>query len=45
MDARNTYKIEINKYIEQNCAPSWIYLRDCTGMHGEQNIEYRFLKW
>ena len=26
-----------NKYIKQNCAPSWIYLRDYTGMHGQQN--------
>jgi len=29
---------EINKYIKQNCAPSWAYLRDYTGMHGQQNI-------
>jgi hypothetical protein len=27
-----------NKYTKQNCAPSWIYLQDCTGMHGQQNI-------
>ena len=30
---------EINKYIKQNCAPSWTYLRDYTGMHGQQNIK------
>ena len=30
---------EINKYIKQNCAPSWIYLRDYTEMHGQQNIK------
>ena len=39
MDARNTYRREINKYIEQNCVPSWIYLRDYTAMHGQQNIK------
>ena len=27
MNARNMYRREINKYIKQNCAPSWIYLR------------------
>jgi len=43
MDARNTYRREINKYIEQNCAPSWIYLRDYTEMHSEQNIKFEFL--
>ena len=30
---------KINKYIEENCAPSWIYLRNYTGMHGQQNIK------
>ena len=28
-----------NKYIEENCAPSWIYLQEYTGMHGQQNIK------
>ena len=23
-----------------NCAPSWLYLRNYRGMHGQQNIEY-----
>jgi hypothetical protein len=23
-----------------NCAPSWFYLQDYTGMHGQQNIKY-----
>jgi len=36
-----TSRPEINKYIKQNCAPSWIYLLDYTGMHGQQNIEKR----
>jgi len=26
--------------IRINCAPSWLYLRDYTGMHGQQNVEY-----
>ena len=25
----NQQRREINKYIKQNCAPSWIYLRGC----------------
>ena len=28
MDAQNMYRREINKYTKQNCAPSWICLRD-----------------
>ena len=27
MDARNMQRRVINKYIKQNCAPSWIYLQ------------------
>jgi len=42
MDDRNMYRREINKYIKQNCAPSWIYLRDYTGIHGQQNIKYKY---
>ena len=37
VDSRNKYRREINKYIKQNCAPSWTYLRDFTGMHGQKN--------
>ena len=29
-----------NKYIKQNCAPSWTYLQHDTGMHGQQNIRF-----
>ena len=29
MNARNMYRREINKYMKQNCAPRWIYLRGC----------------
>ena len=38
-DARNMYRRVRNKYIKQNCAPSWIYVQDYTGMHGQQNIK------
>jgi hypothetical protein len=27
-----------NKHTKKNCAPSWLYLQDYTGMHGQQNI-------
>jgi hypothetical protein len=30
-----------NKYTKQNCAPSWIYLQDCTRMYGEQNLKFK----
>ena len=33
----------INKYIKQNYEPSWTYLRDYTGMHGQQNIKLSWL--
>ena len=32
-----------NKYIEQNCAPSWIYLRDYTGM--QVNKTQKIVTW
>jgi hypothetical protein len=28
-----------NKHTKKNCAPSWLYLQDYTGMHGQQNIK------
>jgi hypothetical protein len=28
---------QINKCFKQNCALSWIYSRDYTEMHGQQN--------
>ena len=28
-----------NKHIKKNCAPSWLYLQDYAGMHGQQNIK------
>jgi hypothetical protein len=39
MDARNIERREINKYIKQNCEPSWTYLRDYTWMQGQQDIK------
>jgi hypothetical protein len=29
-----------NKYTKQNCAPSWIYLQDCTRMHNKKNKKW-----
>ena len=26
-----------NKHTKRNCAPSWLYLQDYAGMHGQQN--------
>jgi hypothetical protein len=33
-----------NKHTKKNCAPSWLYLQEYTGIHGQQNIkrDYRF---
>ena len=28
-----------NKHIKKICTPSWFYLQDFTGMHGQQNIK------
>ena len=30
-----------NKHTKKNCAPSWLYLQDYTGMHGQQDITQR----
>jgi len=30
------YVEKLNKYIKQNCATSWLYLQNYTGMHGQQ---------
>jgi hypothetical protein len=29
-----------NKHTKKNCAPSWLYLQDYTGMHGQQNVKF-----
>jgi hypothetical protein len=29
-----------NNHTKENCAPSWLYLQDYAGMHGQQNIKY-----
>ena len=39
MDARNVQRRETNRYIKQNCTPTWTYLRDYTGAHGQQIIK------
>jgi hypothetical protein len=28
-----------NKHTKKNCAPSWLYLQDYTGMCGQQNVK------
>jgi len=30
---------------EENCAPTWIYLRDYTGMYCQKNIEHCILNF
>jgi len=30
-----------NKHTKKNCSPSWLYLQDYTGTHGQQNIKFR----
>ena len=41
--ARNMWRL-INilrmNILRINCAPSWLYLQDNTGMHGQQNIKH-----
>jgi len=39
MNVTNMHGGRIKTNIKQNCAPSWIYLQDYTGMHGQQNIK------
>jgi hypothetical protein len=36
--ARNTLR-KGNKHTKKNCAPSWLYLQDYTGMYGQQNVK------
>jgi hypothetical protein len=31
------------KHTKKNCARSWLYLQDYTGMHGQQNIKFVIL--
>ena len=39
MDAKNMQRREIHKYNKKNCALSWTYLQDYTGMRGQRNIK------
>jgi hypothetical protein len=34
-----------NNHTKKNCAPSWLYLPDYTGMHGQQNIKKTLSNW
>jgi len=31
-----------NKHTKRNCASSWLYLQDYTGMHGQQTIKINY---
>jgi hypothetical protein len=31
------------KHTKKICAPSWLYLQDYTGTHGQQNIKFNML--
>ena len=33
---------KLNKHTKKNCAPSWLYLHDYIGMHGQQNIKFSY---
>ena len=39
--AHNHQKLveKVNKHTKKNCAPIWLYLQDCTGMHDQQNVK------
>jgi len=39
MAARNMYRIEINIHEKELCVKLVIY-KDCTEMHGQQNIKF-----
>ena len=32
-----------NKHTKNNCAPSWLYLQNYTGIHGQRNIKWSIL--
>jgi len=36
---RTRYVEKRNKSTEKNCAPSWLYLQNYTGLHSQQNIK------
>jgi hypothetical protein len=35
------------KHTKKNCAPSWLYLQDYTGVHGQHNIKLgpKWIEW
>jgi len=34
-----------NKGVKKNCALRWLYLQDCTVMHGQENIKCKLFKF
>ena len=42
MHSRPKHAEERNKHTKKNCAPSWLYLQDYTGMHGQQNRKQKY---
>jgi hypothetical protein len=42
MAARNLYRIEINVHEKELCLKLVIY-KDCTEMHGQQNIKFSYI--
>jgi hypothetical protein len=38
--SRPKYVEKRNEHTKKNCAQSWFYLQDYTGMHGQQNIKF-----
>jgi len=38
--SRRKYVQKINKHTKKNCAQSWLYLQNYTGMHSQQNTKY-----
>ena len=37
--------VEIDNILRINCAPSWLYLQDYTGMYGQLNIKHKIRKY
>jgi len=37
--SRSKHVEKRNKHTKKNCTPSWLYLQDYTGMHGQRNTK------
>jgi len=44
MNLVNKVNLVHNLFLRINCAPSWFYLQDYTGMHGQENIKFCYAK-